>query len=116
MHTIPIASAALPPHAYRKERPTAPRCYVLDEGYRVVLACASSPNDPLNVFFGSETCCESLPAALDRAVRALTASWSHGRQAEEGIVHADGIRASVVPLHGPNGRHIGVFVEDPEPL
>ncbi|MHB8151952.1 MAG: hypothetical protein ACYDG3_02600 [Bacillati bacterium] len=98
-----------------KATPKTLRCYVLDEAYRVVLASRSTPDDPLNHLFGAQAPTDALPPTVDRAVRALTASWGHdGCPGEPAMLYVWGVRASVMPLHGPFGRHIAVFVERPE--
>lgn len=90
------------------ETSSDPRCYILDEEYRVKLAMRARPEDPLNAFYTSETAPDALPERIDQVVRRLTAGWSH--VAEDAAAVIDSLKISVTPLHGPAGRHIGVFV------
>ncbi len=90
---------------------TAPRCYVLDETYRLVLASAPSPDDPLYPLYDAESKPDALPAEIERTVRTLTGRWERMSQPVEGSARIRGLRVTVVPLHGAGGRHIAVFIE-----
>jgi hypothetical protein len=90
---------------------TAPRCYVLDETYRLVLASAPSPDDPLYPFYDADSKPDALPAEIERTVRTLTGRWERMSQPVEGSTQIRGLRVTVVPLHGAGGRHIAVFIE-----
>lgn len=90
------------------ENPSEPRCYILDEEYRVKLAMRARPEDPLNSFYTSDSQPDALPEKIERVVRGLTSGWNHS--AEDGTATVDQLRISVTPLQGPAGRHIGVFV------
>ena len=89
----------------------APRCYILDETYRLVLACSSSPNDPLNHLYGADSRPDALPSDVERTVRGLTVGWNGAGQAQEAAATLGDMRITVAPLHGEAGRHIAVFVE-----
>jgi hypothetical protein len=95
------------------ESPAAPRCYVLDEGYRLTLACPASPDDPLNQF--SWVSSGVLPREIERLVRVLTERWQHESDPAPVCARIKGLRITVMPLHGPAGRHMAVFVEDLKP-
>jgi hypothetical protein len=90
---------------------TTPRCYVLDETYRLVLASAPSPDDPLYPLYDADSSPEALPAEIERTVRSLTGRWDRTGQPVEGSALTSGLRVTVVPLHGAGGRHIAVFIE-----
>jgi len=93
------------------ETPEAPRCYILDEGYRLVLACRPSPNDPLNPLYGADSSPDVLPRDVESVVRALTGAWARHEAPQEETAVIDGVRVTVAPLHGAAGWHIAVFVE-----
>jgi hypothetical protein len=90
---------------------TAPRCYVLNETYRLVLASAPSPDDPIYPLYDADSSPDALPAEIERAVRTLTGRWERTSQPVEGSAQIRGLRITVVPLHGAGGRHIAVFIE-----
>ena len=90
---------------------TTPRCYVLDETYRLVLASAPSPDDPLYPLYDADSSPEALPAEIEHTVRSLTGRWEPTSQPVEGSALTRGLRVTVVPLHGAGGRHIAVFIE-----
>lgn len=85
-----------------------PRCYILDEEYRVKLAMRARPEDPLNSFYTSDCAPDALPRRIEAVVRRLTAGWNTA--AEDAAAVVGSINVSVTPLYGPAGRHIGVFV------
>lgn len=91
------------------ESPAVPRCYVLDEGYRLALACPASPDDPLNQFAWASS--DVLPPEIERIVRVLTERWPHESDPLAVCARIKGVRITVVPLQGPAGRHMGVFVD-----
>jgi hypothetical protein len=93
------------------ETPPAPRCYILDESYRLVLACRPSPNDPLNHLYGADSRPDALPVDVESTVRGLTKRWERLEEASEASAMLDGVRITVAPLQGEVGRHIAVFVE-----
>jgi hypothetical protein len=93
------------------ETPATPRCYILDEDYRLVLACRPSPDDPLNHLYGIDSRPDVLPLDVERAVRSLTGRWARHDEAREASTFVHGVRITVAPLHGEAGRHIAVFVE-----
>ena len=88
-----------------------PRCYVLDEGYRLVLAPPTSPDDPLNHLYEATSAADALPGRVDCVVRALTRGWEHESEPAERSALINGIRVTVAPLHGLAGRHFAVFVD-----
>lgn len=85
-----------------------PQCYILDEEYKVKLAMRTRPEDPLNSFYTADSAPDALPSRIEAVVRRLTSGWSS--RAEDAAAIVDSLRVSVTPLHGPAGRHIGVFV------
>jgi hypothetical protein len=89
----------------------APRCYVLDETYKLVLASAPSPDDPLYPFYDADSSPNALPAEIERTVRTLTGRWERMSQPVEDSAQIRGLHVTVVPLHGAGGRHIAVFIE-----
>jgi hypothetical protein len=93
------------------ETPTAPWCYILDESYRLVLACQSSTDDPLNHLYAADSRPDALPREVESTVRGLTSLWSRSGEAIEASASLEGVRITVAPLHGEVGRHIAVFVE-----
>jgi hypothetical protein len=94
-----------------KGEPVAPRCYILDEHYRLVLACSGSPNDPLNEFYAANSNPDALPPGIDEAVRSLTVDWRNDGAPCEATTVVSGVRLTVAPLQGSAGRHIAVFAE-----
>jgi hypothetical protein len=93
------------------ETMSAPRCYILDETYRLVLACSSSPNDPLNHLYAADSRPDALPGDVESMVRGLTSRWASPGEAVEAAATLGDVRITVAPLHGEAGRHIAVFVE-----
>jgi hypothetical protein len=89
----------------------APRCYVLDETYRLVLASAPSPDDPIYPLYDADSSPDALPAEIERTVRTLTGRWERMSHPVEGSALIRGLRVTVTPLHGAGGRHIAVFIE-----
>lgn len=89
-----------------------PRCYILDEDFKVKLAVRSSSDDPLNHLYTPESPIDALPRKVEAVVRVLTADWSYLCEAKHASAVVDSLVISVTPLHGPVGRHIGVFVRD----
>lgn len=88
------------------ESPNA-RVYVLDEGFKLVLASPGSPDDPLNDLYESP---DALPPHVERAVRALAERWDGDEKPEMASVAVDGVRVTVKPLNGLVGRHLAVFI------
>lgn len=88
--------------------PAEPRCYILDEDFKIKLAMRARPEDPLNSFYTAESAPDALPEKIEKVVRRLTAGWTHASEDAAAII--DSLKISVTPLHGPAGRHIGVFV------
>jgi hypothetical protein len=93
------------------EMPSAPRCYILDESYRLVLACPPSPDDPLNHLYGVDSRPDALPTDVESTVRGLTMRWERIDEALEASALVGDVRVTVAPLHGEVGRHIAVFIE-----
>ena len=89
-----------------------PRCYILDEQFKVKLAVRSSSNDPLNEFYAHDSPVDALPRKIEAVVRVLTADWPHEAEAKHASATLDSLVISVTPLHGSAGRHIGVFVRN----
>lgn len=87
---------------------TEARCYILDEEYKVKFAMRPRPEDPLNAFYTSDSAHDALPEKIETVVRRLTSGW--GQAADDGAAIVGSLKISVTPLHGPEGRHIGVFV------
>ncbi|HTX58213.1 MAG TPA: hypothetical protein VMH02_00960 [Verrucomicrobiae bacterium] len=88
----------------------APRCYILDESYRLILACVPSPDDPLYPLYDADSSPEALPAIVERSVRVLTARWGEMGRPREATTAVAGLRVTVAPLYGVGGRHIAVFI------
>lgn len=91
-----------------------PYCFILDDGYRVVMAGPSDASDPLGHLYDAASAVDALPGPIDRAVRALTASW---RTSSDEILMANaavkGLHLTVAPLHGSDGYRIAVFIRRP---
>ena len=87
-------------------------CYILDEQFRVTLARPVAGADRLAPFYSAHSAIDALPAQFELAVRTLTEDWFSRRSVASESAIIDDLRISVVPLHGPAGLHIGVFVED----
>lgn len=84
----------------------SPYCFILDDTYRVLMA---GPCDAAEAAAASTATAPvgSLPAPLDRAVRALTASW----KAEAGSnAKINGLHLTIAPVPGSDGGRIAVFV------
>ncbi|MFN2528344.1 MAG: hypothetical protein ABR584_06460 [Candidatus Baltobacteraceae bacterium] len=90
----------------------APRCYILDEEFKVKLAVRSSADDPLNSLYTSDCPADALPRPVEQIVRQLTADWKDIRGAKPASAALESLIISVTPLHGAGGRHIGVFVRE----
>jgi hypothetical protein len=90
--------------------PVAPRCYILDENYRLVLAALGSPSDPLNEFYAANSRPDALPPPIDEAVRAITKHWRNEGSPSDAWTVVRGVRIVVAALQGAAGRHIAVFV------
>ena len=89
-----------------------PRCYVLDEAYRLVLAPPVLPDDPLNRLYAANSRPDVLPHEVETVVRALTRGWERDGTPSETSATVRGIRVTVAPLHGPVGPHYAVFIDD----
>jgi len=76
-----------------------PCCYVLDDAFRLVLAC--------NMNGGQAG---ALPLEIESAVRAVASGWSLEGQPNNAHLRIDGLRVTVTPLRGPRGRNIAVYV------
>jgi hypothetical protein len=87
------------------------RFYVLDEGYRLVLAPPACPEDPINRFYEATTASDVLPPEIERAVRALTRGWDRDGVPREASALVRGVRVFVAPLQGPVGPHFAVRFE-----
>ncbi|MBV8197463.1 MAG: hypothetical protein JO263_04970 [Candidatus Eremiobacteraeota bacterium] len=88
-----------------------PRCYILDDRYRLILACRPSPDDPLNRFYHVDTPADTLPAEIENAVRSMTSAWERYGDPAVGATIVCGMRITVAPLHGSAGPHVAVFVD-----
>ena len=86
-------------------------CYILDESFRVTLARPAAGTDPLAPLYTADSKIDALPLEVEAAVRTLTAGWFERSTAPWASATLADLRVSVVPLHGPAGLHIGVFVE-----
>ena len=89
------------------------RFYVLDEGYRLILAPPPAPDDPMNALYEATSASDALPPEIDRAVRALTNGWDRENAPQEACTLVNGMWLSVAPLQGPVGPHFAVRVEAP---
>lgn len=87
------------------------RFYVLDEGYRLILAPPPAPDDPMNALYEATTAADALPAEIDRAVRSLTSGWDRENAPQEASTLVSGMWLSVAPLQGPVGPHFAIRVE-----
>lgn len=96
----------------KPESTNFPRCYILDEEFKVKLAVRSSAVDPLNRLYTPECPIDALPGPVEQVVRRLTADWRNTRAAQDASAMLESLIISVTPLHGSGGRHIGVFVRD----
>jgi hypothetical protein len=83
-----------------------PYCFILDDAYRVLMA---GPCDASEAAATVTAPVGSLPAPLERAVRALTASWKS--DAEGGsTANVSGLHLTIAPVPGSDGGRIAVFV------
>jgi hypothetical protein len=87
------------------------RFYVLDEGYRLILAPPPAPDDPLNALYDATTPSNVLPPVIDDAVKALTCGWQRRPPDREVSQSVGGLRVTVAPLQGPIGPHLAVRIE-----
>ena len=87
------------------------RFYVLDEGYKLILAPPPAPDDPMNALYEATTASDALPPEIDRAVRNLTRGWDRDSAPKEASMMVSGIWLSVAPLQGPVGPHFAIRVE-----
>lgn len=87
------------------------RFYVLDEGYRLILAPPPAPDDPMNALYEATTASDALPPDIDRAVRTLTRGWDRDTAPKEASATVSGMRLWVAPLQGPVGPHFAIRVE-----
>ncbi|HEY8320858.1 MAG TPA: hypothetical protein VIG46_03585 [Candidatus Baltobacteraceae bacterium] len=83
-----------------------PYCFILDDAYRVLMA---GPCDPAEAASTTAAPVGSLPAPIDRAVRALTASWKSDI-AGGSNAKISGLHLSIAPVPGSDGPRIAVFV------
>lgn len=87
------------------------RIYVLDEGYRLILAPPPAPDDPMNALYEATTAADALPPEIDCAVRTLTRGWDRDNAPREASAMVSGVRLLVAPLQGPVGPHFAIRVE-----
>jgi hypothetical protein len=87
------------------------RFYVLDEGYKLILAPPPAPDDPMNALYDATTASDALPPEIDRAVRNLTRGWDRESAPKEASMMVSGMWLSVAPLQGPVGPHYAVRVD-----
>jgi hypothetical protein len=83
-----------------------PYCFILDQAYRVLMA---GPCDAAEAASTSAAPVGSLPLPLDRAVRALTASWKSDAEGGSNAGVA-GLHLTIAPVPGSDGARIAVFV------
>jgi hypothetical protein len=88
-----------------------PYCFILDDGYRVVMAGPSSGDDPLASLYEADSQIDELPEPIDRVVRALTSSWQWKTGAQSITAAVRDLHVTVAPLHGLEGRRIAVFIQ-----
>lgn len=86
------------------------RFYVLDEGYKLILAPPPAPDDPLNALYEATTAADALPPEIERVVRSLTQGWDRGTPSEASAC-LRGMKVLVAPLQGPVGPHFAVRIE-----
>jgi hypothetical protein len=86
------------------------RFYILDEGYRLILAPTPAPDDPLNALYEATTAADVLPPEVERIVRTLTRGWDRAVLPAEAAASLNGMRIFVTPLQGPIGPHLAVRV------
>ncbi|HZY97931.1 MAG TPA: hypothetical protein VFE36_00015 [Candidatus Baltobacteraceae bacterium] len=87
------------------------RVYVLDEGYKLILAPPPAPDDPINALYDATTAADALPPEIDRAVRTLTRGWDRDSAPAPASASVRGMKVLVAPLQGPFGPHFAVRVE-----
>ena len=87
------------------------RLYVLDEGYRLVLAPPPAPDDPLNALYDATTGSDALPREVENVVRTLTRGWDRAAAPSEVAAFVQGVKVLVAPLQGLVGPHFAVRVE-----
>ena len=87
------------------------RFYILDEGYRLILAPPPAPDDPLNALYEATTAADALPPEIDRVVRSLTRGWDRETSPGEVWASVRGMKVLVSPLQGPVGPHLAVRVD-----
>ena len=87
------------------------RFYVLDEGYRLILAPPPAPDDPINALYDATTAADALPPEIEGVVRSLTCGWDRGAAPREASASVRGVKILVAPLQGPRGPHFAVRVE-----
>ena len=92
-----------------------PYCFILDDGYRVVMAGPSGGEDPLAPLYAADSKIDELPGPIDRVVRALTAAWRTTRPTVNVTAVISNLKVTVAPLHGYEGRRIAVFVRRHQP-
>lgn len=92
-------------------RGSVPYCFILDDAYHVIMAGPSSSSDPLAELYAADGPTDALPGAVDRVVRALTATWRSPRSAAAATASVSDLQVTVAPLHGHDGRRIAVFVQ-----
>lgn len=85
------------------------RFYVLDEGYRLILAPPPAPDDPMNALYEASTAADALPPEIEGVVRKLTQGWDRGTPSEASA-SIRGVKVLVAPLQGPVGPHFAVRV------
>lgn len=92
-------------------RSSVPYCFVLDETYHVIMAGPPDQSDPLAAYYDIEAPPGLLPEAVDRVVRALTASWRATAPASTASASLAEFQLTVAPLHGDGGRRMVVFIQ-----
>lgn len=92
-------------------RSSVPYCFILDDTYHVVMAGPSTIGDPLASLYEMDSQPDILPGAIDRVVRALTATWRSMQPTRSVSACVSDLNVTVAPLHGHTGRRIAVFVQ-----
>ena len=87
------------------------RFYVLDEGYRLILAPPPAPDDPMNALYEASSATDVLPPVIEDAVRKLTHGWDRRSPSFYVSQTIEGLRVTVGPLQGPIGPHYAVRIE-----
>lgn len=106
--------AEFEPTLWTEEIAALPRCYILNEKHRVILACSPRPGDPLNGRFVPSAHANALPPLVERAIRILEDTCEADGSASKSTT-VGRIRLSVKPLRGPWGTHTTLVVEAAEP-